>query len=241
MVLVVVATLAGTGIWLARDNSGDEAPTGQSTSSSTRSTTATTPTTAAVPTVVATQLDSMLLGPAQINGIVGTSGIVVEHESTDMRDPGPKDSLSDEQCRGALVGFQTHVYNSSGYTAMKAQLMQKPGSSPGYAVVQGAVIFSSADQALGFVTSQATQWRNCTRKPVTQINNGTTFHWTLLDVTGDPPKISLQRTLANGNGVDCEHVLNAVSNVVLDVNACAPQATDQATKIAEDMAANVPK
>jgi serine/threonine protein kinase len=33
--------------------------------------------------------------------------------------------------------------------------------------------------------------------------------------------------------------LNAVSNVVLNVNACGPQITDQASQIATDMAAKV--
>jgi serine/threonine kinase PknH len=36
-------------------------------------------------------------------------------------------------------------------------------------------------------------------------------------------------------------VLSAVSNVVLDVNACAAQLTNQASQIATDMAAKVPK
>jgi serine/threonine kinase PknH len=158
-----------------------------------------------------------------------------------MKDPSPEDTLSDESCRGALIGFQTRTYKSSGYTAMRAQLMDKPGSNPGYAVVQGAAIFASADQALGFVTSQATLWRNCAGKTVTQVNSGKTFQWTFGEVTGDPPKISLQRTLADGNGVACEHVLSAVCNLVLDVNVCAPQVIDQASQIADAMAAKVPK
>jgi serine/threonine kinase PknH len=47
--------------------------------------------------------------------------------------------------------------------------------------------------------------------------------------------------LADGNGVACEHVLSAVSNLVLDVNVCAPQTTNQASMITTDMAAKVPK
>jgi hypothetical protein len=39
--------------------------------------------------------------------------------------------------------------------------------------------------------------------------------------------------------VTCHRVLNAVSNVVLDVNACGPQITNQASQIATDMAAKV--
>jgi serine/threonine kinase PknH len=37
----------------------------------------------------------------------------------------------------------------------------------------------------------------------------------------------------------CQRVLNAVSNVVLDVNACGPQVTNQASQIATEMAATV--
>jgi hypothetical protein len=76
---------------------------------------------------------------------------------------------------------------------------------------------------------------------VTQVNNGNTFQWTFGEVTGDPPEISLPHTLAGGNGVACEHALRAVSNVVLDVNVCAPQNTNQASMIASDMAAKVPR
>jgi serine/threonine-protein kinase len=159
-----------------------------------------------------------------------------------MKDPGPEDTLSDEQCRGALIGYQTRVYKSSGYTAMLGQLLQKPRSNPGYVVVQGAVIFASADQARGFVTVQAGQWRACAGITVTQTHDGKPNQWTFHDVIGDAPKIALQRTPASGaNDVTCEHVLSAVSNLVLDVNVCAPQNADRASQVADAMAAKVPK
>jgi serine/threonine protein kinase len=149
--------------------------------------------------------------------------------------------LYDERCLGALIGYQTRVYKSSGYTAIFAQLMEKPQSNPGYVVVQGAVLFASVDQARGFVTTQASQWRDCAGKAVIQTNAGKTSHWTFRDVTGDPPKISLPREPTSGiKDVTCEHVLSAVANVVLDVNVCAPQTTDQASQIADLMAAKVP-
>ncbi|WP_232022106.1 sensor domain-containing protein [Mycobacterium basiliense] len=55
----------------------------------------------------------------------------------------------------------------------------------------------------------------------------------------DPPKISLHRG-PEGSVVICQHVLSAVSNVVLEVNVCAPQVTDQSSRIADAMAAKVP-
>jgi serine/threonine protein kinase len=236
--LTVVALLAGAGIWLAVGNHGDERPNAPTATSPT--TTAGAPTTAgAAPTIAPAQLDSILLSPAQVNAYFWTTGIVIDHNISEMRDPDPGNTLSDPQCLGALIGFQTSTYKSSGYTAMLAQLMKKPQSNPAIVVVQGAAIFASANQALAFVTAQDSMWRGCAGKTLTQTQPGTSIPWTFHDVTGNPPKISLLHDSADNTGVTCQRVLNAVSNVVLDVNACGPQVTNQASQIATDMAAKV--
>src|SRR5882757_9452292 len=239
-VLIVVAVVAAVGTWLALAKGGDGQPNGLNTTRATTARTTPATTTEAVATVVPVQLDSFLLSPQQINAIVGTTGIVVDHTTRDMKDPGPEDTLSDEHCRGALIGYQTRVYKSSGYTAMLAQLMEKPNSDPGYVVVQGAVVFASADQTLEFVAAQVAQWRNCAGRTMTQVNNGNTSEWTFREVSGNPPNIAMGRSLT-GSPVVCQHVLSAVSNVVLDVNVCAPGTINQARLIANQMAANIAK
>ena len=148
--------------------------------------------------------------------------------------------MSDDNAVGALIGFQTRAYKSSGYTAMLAQLLKKPQSNPGYVAVQGAVIFASADQARGFVTSQLPQWRTCAGRSVTQVSDRITTEWTFGEISGNPPNIALQHTLANGPVV-CQHVLSAVTNVVLDVNVCAPGTINQARQIANQMASRLPR
>jgi serine/threonine kinase PknH len=235
--VVVVAAVVGTGIVIAvrkshagQLDSGTSTTTGQSTSTATSNTT---------PTVAPAQLDSILAPVDLINTIVGTTGIIVDHNRTDMTDPGPGNTLSADNCLGALIGFQTQTYKSSGYTGMLAQLLKKPQSNPGYVVVQGAVIFASANQAQGFVTAQLAQWRTCAGTSVTQVNDGTTSVWTFREISGNPPNIALQHTLAN-SPVVCQHVLSAVSNVVLDVNVCAPGTINQARQIANEMATKIP-
>ncbi|MEE3062412.1 MAG: serine/threonine-protein kinase PknH/PknJ [Actinomycetota bacterium] len=236
-IAVVVAAVAGTGIWAAVRKSGASQPditTGAPATSS-----SSTPSRGAAPTVTPAQLNSVLASPDLVNTLLSTTGIVVDHSTTDMTDPGPDNTLSDDRCLGALIGFQTKTYKSSGYTAMLAQLMEKPQSNPGYVVVQGAVIFASANQAQAFVTAQAEQWRNCAGRTVTQVNKGTTSEWTFREISGNPPNIALQHTLAN-SPVVCQHVLSAVSNVVFDVNGCAPGLINQARQIANEMATKVP-
>ncbi|WP_055402808.1 MULTISPECIES: serine/threonine-protein kinase PknH/PknJ [unclassified Mycobacterium] len=237
---LVVAVIAGTGVWLAVDRSSATQPDNPTTTSPTEATsTASAVTTSTAPIVGPAQLDSLLLPVDQVNVLIGTTGIVVDHSVTEMTDPGPDNTLSDEKCLGALMGFQTRTYKSSGYTATLAQLMKKPQSKPAYVVVQGAVIFATADQARKFVTDQWPQWRDCGGKTVTQPADKAPLEWTFGQISGNPPNIALQHTLAN-SPVVCQHVLSAVSNVVLDVNACAPGIINQGRQIANQMAAKIP-
>ena len=104
------------------------------------------------------------------------------------------------------------------------------------------MVFATAEQAVGFVTAQQSQWQACAGRTVTQVNAGKSIDWAFRDVTGSPPKISLQREPTKGlKDLTCEHVLNAVSNLVIDVNVCAPGTTDQASQIADAIAAKVAK
>ncbi|OBK28559.1 serine/threonine protein kinase [Mycobacterium asiaticum] len=240
----VVTLLSATGIWLAvgKDDGQAAANTTPTNGLTTTATTAAVTTTPPSPTVAPGQLESLLLSTDQLNTMLGTTGMVVDHNSTETTDPGPQNSLSDERCLGALIGYQARSYKSSGYTAMLAQLALKPNSNPGYVVVQGAVVFASAELADAFVTAQDSQWRACAGRTITQTNEGKTSGWAFRDVMGSPPKISLLRDRPNGRSeLVCQHVLSAVANIVIDVNVCAPGTTDQAIQIADAMAAKVPK
>ncbi len=242
--LVVVVLLAGAGIWLI---SGSRGGGGRNEASSTATSPAagsaavtTTAAPSAAPLVTAAQLGSLLLTEQEVNTSVGTTGILLDHNVSEMKDPGPENSLSDERCLGALIGFQTRTYKSSGYTGMSAQLLQKPNANPGYVVVQGSAVFASARQAADFVAAQAESWQYCAGKSVTQVNSGKTSEWTFGQLSGNPPNIALTRTLAD-SPVICQHVLSAVSNVVFDVNVCAPGVINQARLIANKMATKLPK
>ena len=65
------------------------------------------------------------------------------------------------------------------------------------------------------------------------------YQWTFGKLVGSPPKIGLPTKQEHAAGWGCQHVLSAVSNAVLDVNACGYQITDQAGQIADKMAAMV--
>ncbi|CAM2732374.1 serine/threonine protein kinase [Mycobacterium intermedium] len=240
-VAAVIVLVVGTTLWLVLDKSDAGRSIGATTTTATRSPSASTSTApATAPTVTAAQLESFLLSARQIDITVGTTGFVVDHNVTEMTDRSPQNSLSDEKCLGALIGFQTPTYKSSGYTGMFAQLLKVPNADPGRVVVQGAVLFTSADQANAFIAAQAESWRYCAGKTVTQVNNGKSTTWTFRELSGNPPNIALQRTLAD-SPVVCQHNLAAVSNVVFDVNVCGPGTNNEARLIANQMGTKVPR
>jgi serine/threonine kinase PknH len=241
-VVIVVAAVAGTAIWAASRKpsaSRPDTPVISSTSTVAAPTPSTTPTPTSI--VAPAQLDSLLLPVEAIDNTVLTTGLVVDHNVTKLSDPTPSSTLSDEGCLGALIGYQSQTYQNSGNIAVSAQLLKKPQSDPPYVVVQGAVSFNSANEAQAFVSNQATQWRNCTGKTVTQTVDGKPSAWTFASsLSGNPPDIALSRTLG-GSPVRCQHVLHAVSNVVFDVNVCGPTTINEARLLANQMASRLPR
>jgi serine/threonine-protein kinase len=225
--LVIITALAGLSIWLATrpHREGGQAGSAKPT---------TNPTTA--PTVPIALLDAILLSPAQINSIMGTSTMKLAATATRL-DKTPY-TLSNPDCLGALFSLMEPVYAGSRYNTVVAQVLQDTGGGAERIVSQGVVAFSSADQASAFVTGSAQKWTACAGQTVTQTQNGgPTLTWTVGNLAGDAPKITQLDTVKNG--APCQRAMSAVSNVVLDVGVCGPNISDEAGRIADAMAANV--
>jgi serine/threonine-protein kinase len=105
-------------------------------------------------------------------------------------------------------------------------------------VYQAVVNFPSAQSAQAFVTTSAGNWTACGGQTVTVTDGNQTVQWNFGPVNGAPPRIVQRHTQAAGGHV-CQRVLSAVSQVVIDVQACAPDITNEAGQIADQMAANV--
>ena len=98
--------------------------------------------------------------------------------------------------------------------------------------------FPSADLALAFLQNSAVKWRACAGQTITETpSTGQTKRYTFGNFVGDVTTIALLNTLEGGGGYACQHVLSAVSNLVIDVNACGYQISDQGRQIADKIAA----
>ncbi|MGB8390753.1 sensor domain-containing protein [Mycobacterium sp.] len=185
----------------------------------------------------ATNLDSYLVGPADIGAVVVDPNMVVSEKTSGLR--APRWTLSNPECLGAYEPITEAVYKTSGYNAVAAQAVHTAGENPTHRVFEAVVAFPSADKASAFVQTSADNWKACAGQTVTLTVNGKATGWKFDDVTGAAPRIAQQRTQTEGTRI-CHHVLRAVSNVVIDVLVCGPDIeTGQAGRIAEQISTKV--
>jgi serine/threonine kinase PknH len=193
--------------------------------------------TAAAPGVPG-RLDSVLLSAADVAAIMGVANLESPGPTQALRPP--TGTLSNLDCLGAFEPIVDSAYAGSGYKAVRGQQLQIAPRDPNYRVYEAAVSFPNAEKAQAFVTTQAGKWKACNDAQVDMTTPDTiVHHWTFAPVTGDPPKITQVRTPKDPTKPACQRVLSAVSDVVLDVEACAVGVTDQGSRIAQQMAANV--
>jgi serine/threonine kinase PknH len=232
---VAVGALVVGAVWLGTDHDGGHGQAGTNHTTPTAPMSETTTTTVA--TLPANQLETVILSAAEINTVMGTSNLQPNGQiETQLEDP--TTVLSIEECRGALFPGQGPVYGRSGFTGARG--WDYIAKAPDSFVFTYAVSFPAADQARGFVSKSAASWKACAGQTVTATAPQGSVKDLLGDVTGDPPKI-VQSQTSHANGYACQHALSATSNLVLDVLACQSGITDQASRVADAMAAKMPK
>jgi len=186
--------------------------------------------------VRASQLGSILLSVNAVNAAMGTSNMAIDQATDSLRRPA--ETISDERCRETLLALQQPVYQGSGYTAVSDQVLQQPDNG-GHRVDQAAVGYPWTALAHKFLTTTTNSWEACAGQSVTVSAAGRTERWVMGDVTVGDSLIAQDSSKEAGKGLECQHALRAVSNVVLDVVACGDDISNQAVDIAEKMAAKV--
>jgi serine/threonine protein kinase len=93
-------------------------------------------------------LAGLLLSPDQINTEMGTTGMTVTNTGTRM--PDSSAYVSDKACLPLETPAQVAAYAGSGSSAARWPDLKEPGNGYTHEVVQGVVLFSSADDAGAF-------------------------------------------------------------------------------------------
>lgn len=179
-----------------------------------------------VPLVKNGALAPLIPTGAQIAELVKKPNLVVKTPYAALQQL-PDMAVSDQKCFGVVYATTEYEYRGSGYHAAFGMLADDPDTVFAPDVVVGVISFDDADAARRFVDAETVKWRDCANRPLqdTDLKSGAAVTW----VAG-PPAVAdgvqtATRTLEGLQGFGCTHALDARSNIVIDVDVCAPDAT----------------
>jgi PknH-like extracellular domain len=184
--------------------------------------------------VVERELESLLLTPAQINPLMGATGMAVIRKHDGMSDDSA--TMKPIECLAIDGSAQAPVYVNSGFTAERDQALNDGNNFTHYAE-QAVVLFPTTKQAHVFFISSGLRWPACHQYTHTQ--SGT--KWTVAPISDANDALSTISTQqeAKTGGWACGRALAVKNNVIVDVNTCSANPASSAVDIANQIVAKV--
>jgi hypothetical protein len=184
--------------------------------------------------VVERELESLLLTPAQINPLMGATGMALVRRHNKMSDDSA--AMKPPECLAIDGSVQAPVYANSGFTGMRDQELNDGDNFTHYAE-QAVVLFPTVKQAHVFLVGSALRWPACHQYTHTQSRTV----WDVAPISYDNDTLSTVSTQeeAKAGGWACGHALSARNNVVVDVNTCSSNPASSAVDIANQIVAKV--
>ena len=184
--------------------------------------------------VVERELDPFLLTPAQINPLMGATGMAVIRRHDAMSDDSA--TMKPPECLAIDGSAQARVYADTGFTGVRDQELNDGDNFTHYAE-QAVVLFPTVKQAHVFLVASALRWPACHQYTHTQ----TRTVWDVAPISDDNDTVSTVSTQeqAKTGGWACGRALSARNNVVVDVNTCSANPGNSAVDIANQIVAKV--
>jgi serine/threonine protein kinase len=176
------------------------------------------------PTFPANATDSLLLGPAEIINLTGSTGPPLEVNSS-MSGYGEMKVIRPTSCSGIMLGADHGSDPNTGRVAVRSQTLTRSPTSNGAGpkeVEQNASVFGSADEARATVTAVEGQWRSCASQGVVQGSGEDTWHFNFSDVQfrGDVVTVSMAAPQIESGGRACQTAIGLRANVVIEAWTC---------------------
>jgi hypothetical protein len=191
------------------------------------------------PTVAASDLNKLLLGPDEINAVMGTNAMASDAPFTELKQD--QELMPNVNCLGPWQVAEQGVYGDSKPASVRGQRFTQPNPDNWDSLaVQAVVLYPSADDAKKFFAASSDRWSKCTNHRVNlSINSGPTTTYMFGDLTKSDTQLSMPIN-QTPSGKPCQHALSVNSNVVVDVSACTDNAKDQAAQIAQKIESRIP-
>jgi PknH-like protein len=184
--------------------------------------------------IVERELESLLLTPAQINPLMGATGMAVIRRHDAMSDDSA--TMTPPECLALDGSAQAKVYAGSGFTGVRDQELNDGDAFTHYAE-QAVVLFPTVKQAQVFFVASGLRWPQCHHYTHTQSRT----QWDVGPISTDNDDLSAVATQeeAKAGGWACGRALAVKNNVIVDVNTCSSNPASSAVDIANQIVAKV--
>jgi len=249
--LTAAVAIAAIGLLVAGCDSNKSGPASSSTM------TTTTTTTSSKPPVAQAALGSFLLSAAELDGVLGSTGMQSQEKFDKPQDDNGKQHWPQgwtwpAECLYALGPAEGPVVADSKFTAISGddEITPLPQGSTDVnpEVTQAVVLFASADDAKAFFDTSSHKWPACANHQFTTPGDADTpeLAWKVGPVTTTDSTLSTTLSMSGTkNGVthtmSCQRALTVRNNVAIDVAGCRNDAGDLGVKVASQIAGKVDK
>jgi serine/threonine kinase PknH len=184
--------------------------------------------------MLSVDLGTVLLDADEFDDVMGTSGSEVVDEGN-----APDDTIdaNPPECHGVVYIAGEIEYASTNFTAIRWRIVRAENVA---SVVEMVAQLPSVAKADEFIDEQTKAWEGCADEVITtKDKGGTSTTQDRVTAVRARPHTVIASTLPLSSGMPCQHVLQAVSNFVLDVCVCGNNVSDQAEAIASKLADRV--
>jgi hypothetical protein len=190
--------------------------------------TAPTTSTQSAPQVAESAIDTLLLSPAVVNQIMGTTDLVAHPVSDQMDDH--RNLLPNMNCLGVWQIDESQIYEKTWKSVRKQTLRTPDNDHWDNLVAQSVVYYEKPDAARDFFNQSADRWSKCTNHHVNiTLNDAQLPKWLSGDLSRTDTQLAMPITRGTGDQTRwCQHVLQLAGNVIIDVEACSPKQSETA-------------
>lgn len=183
-------------------------------------------------------LDGLFPTIGDVNAVMGTT--MTPHESfTATRDH--RDLLPNLNCLGIWEVGEKAIYDPSGFSAIRGQVLRDPDTGNWNSlVVQAVVSYPAAGAANKFFADSADRWSHCTNHVVNMTQTGRSqITLTFGSLTKTDTELTMIMSSGDG-GASCQRALAVNNNIIIDISACGHTISDQANSIVSKIESRIP-
>jgi len=179
-------------------------------------------------------LNGLLLSAAELDTIMGISGLTAHPPVAQMGDH--RNLLPNLNCLGVWQVNEAPIYDSSHWKTVRQQMLRAPDTDQWDSlVVQSVVSYRTADAAREFFTESTDRWSKCTNHNVNiRLNEQSLPGWRSGDLTKTDTQLVMPYTRTSGDQIrSCQRALAVAANLVIDIQACKPQQQSPVTQASD--------